>query len=200
MNIILLASLLLTAFAWGKTSAPVVIMETSLGTMEIELNQEKAPATVKNFLSYVDDKFYEGTIFHRVISNFMIQGGGFTKEMTQKPTRGPIKNEADNGLRNEPGTIAMARTSDPHSATSQFFINVSENSFLNHTSETPQGWGYAVFGKVTKGMDVVKRIQTVKTTNRAGHSNVPVEPVVITSVQRKAAASPKSEKSKSGKK
>lgn len=168
---------------WGKN--PVVTIETSQGTVEIELNQEKAPATVANFLKYVDEGFYNGTIFHRVINNFMIQGGGFTPDMKEKKTHAPIKNEAANGLRNDTGTIAMARTSDPHSATAQFFINVNDNTFLNHTSTSTSGYGYAVFGKVTNGMHVVNRIKTVKTGNLAGHADVPMDAVIIKSVKRK---------------
>jgi peptidyl-prolyl cis-trans isomerase B (cyclophilin B) len=164
---------------------PMVVMETSHGTIEIELFQEKAPKTVANFLKYVDAKFYDGTIFHRVINNFMIQGGGFTEKMQEKKTREPIKNEANNGLRNDVGTLAMARTSDPHSATGQFFINVADNAPLNHTGETMNGWGYAVFGKVTNGMHVVNRIKMVKTGNLAGYSDVPMDPVIIKSVKRK---------------
>lgn len=164
---------------------PQLIMETTHGSIEIELYQDKAPKTVANFLKYVDDKFYDGTIFHRVINNFMIQGGGFNERMAEKPTRAPIQNEANNGLRNEVGTLAMARTSDPHSATAQFFINVNDNSFLNHSAPTEQGWGYAVFGKVTSGMHVVNRIKTVKTGNVAGHGDVPMDTVLIKSVKRK---------------
>jgi peptidyl-prolyl cis-trans isomerase B (cyclophilin B) len=164
---------------------PMVVMETSHGTIEIELLQEKAPKTVANFLKYVDAKFYDGTIFHRVINNFMIQGGGFTEKMQEKKTREPIKNEANNGLRNDVGTLAMARTSDPHSATGQFFINVADNAPLNHNGETMNGWGYAVFGKVTNGMHVVNRIKMVKTGNLAGYSDVPMDPVIIKNVKRK---------------
>lgn len=162
---------------------PVVAMETSMGTIEIELYADKAPETVKNFLQYVDDGFYSGTIFHRVIDGFMIQGGGFTEDMTQKPTRSPIKNEATNGLKNERGTIAMARTMVVDSATSQFFINVVDNPFLNHVDKNQ--YGYAVFGKVVAGMDVVDKIKAVPTTVKKGHENVPVTPVVIKSIKRK---------------
>lgn len=165
--------------------SPIVVMETSHGTIEIELNQDKAPITVANFLKYVDEKFYDGTIFHRVIGTFMIQGGGFTDKMVEKKTRAPIKNEATNLLPNEVGTIAMARTSDPHSASAQFFINVADNSFLNHTSTTESGYGYAVFGKVTSGMHVVNRIKAVKTGNLNGYSDVPMDPVIIKSVKMK---------------
>ena len=164
---------------------PVVVIETSKGAIEVELWPEKAPITVENFLKYVDEGFYDGTIFHRVIDGFMIQGGGFTADMTQKPTRAPIQNEADNGLRNEPYTLAMARTSDPHSATAQFFINVNDNGFLNHTEKSPRGWGYAVFGKVTSGEEVVDAIKKVATTTRGMMQDVPIEPVVIQKVSRR---------------
>jgi peptidyl-prolyl cis-trans isomerase B (cyclophilin B) len=160
-----------------------VKLETSKGDIVIELNEEKAPMTVQNFLNYVRDGFYDGTIFHRVIPSFMVQGGGFDDQMMQKMTKDPIKNEADNGLSNERGTIAMARTQDPHSATAQFFINHKDNPFLNHTAPNIQGWGYCVFGKVTEGMDVVDAIAGVKTTNRAGHSDVPEDVVVITAAK-----------------
>ncbi|MBY0517209.1 MAG: peptidyl-prolyl cis-trans isomerase [Bacteriovoracaceae bacterium] len=166
-------------------ASPVVVMQTSHGTIEIELNEEKAPESVKNFLKYVDDKFYDGTIFHRVISSFMIQGGGFTPKMEQKKTRAAIKNEAGNGLTNDVGTIAMARTSEIHSATSQFFINVENNTMLNHRDNTDAGFGYAVFGKVTSGMHVVNRIKAVRTGNRGGHGDVPMDNVVIKNVRRK---------------
>lgn len=157
----------------------LVILHTNFGNITLELNKEKAPVTVENFVNYVKKGHYDGTIFHRVISNFMIQGGGFDKDMNQKPTDAPIKNEANNGLKNTIGTIAMARTPDPHSASTQFFINVTDSSFLDFTSETQQGWGYAVFGKVTEGMDVVEKIKVVKTGRHGGHQDVPVEPVVI---------------------
>jgi peptidyl-prolyl cis-trans isomerase B (cyclophilin B) len=182
-SILLLSMTLFMNMAFAGN--PMVIMETSHGTIEIELFQEKAPKTVANFLKYVDAKFYDVTIFHRVINNFMIQGGGFTEKMKEKKTREPIKNEANNGLRNDVGTLAMARTSDPHSATGQFFINVADNAPLNHTGETMNGWGYAVFGKVTNGMHVVNRIKMVKTGNLAGYSDVPMDPVIIKSVKRK---------------
>lgn len=162
-----------------------VVLETNHGAIEIELNEEKAPNTSKNFISYVKKGFYDGTIFHRVIDGFMIQGGGMTADMKEKKADAPIKNEAQNGLRNEKGTIAMARTSDPHSASSQFFINVVDNDFLNHTAPTSAGWGYAVFGKVSKGMDVVNKIKSVATTSKAGHSNVPVDAVIIKSAKLK---------------
>jgi peptidyl-prolyl cis-trans isomerase B (cyclophilin B) len=160
-----------------------VKLETSKGDIVIELNEEKAPVTVQNFLKYVRDGFYDGTIFHRVIPNFMIQGGGFNNQMMEKMTQDPIKNEADNGLSNDRGTIAMARTQDPDSATAQFFINHKDNAFLNHTGPSIQGWGYCVFGKVTDGMDVVDEIAGVKTTNRAGHSDVPEDTIVITAAK-----------------
>jgi peptidyl-prolyl cis-trans isomerase B (cyclophilin B) len=157
----------------------MIKLETSKGDIQIELDSEKAPVTVENFLGYVRSGHYDGTIFHRVIDGFMIQGGGFDHEMKQKDTREPIKNEADNGLKNEKYTLAMARTMDPHSATAQFFINVSDNSFLNYTAPNPRGWGYAVFGKVVEGQDVVDEIRKVKTGSHGPHQDVPVEPVVI---------------------
>ena len=157
-----------------------VKLATTKGDIVIELNEDKAPVTVANFLQYVRDGFYDGTIFHRVIPNFMIQGGGFNDQMVQKMGQDPIKNEADNGLANDRGTLAMARTPDPDSATSQFFINHKDNAFLNYTAPSPQGWGYCVFGEVTEGMDVVDEIAKVKTTNRAGHSDVPEDVIVIT--------------------
>jgi peptidyl-prolyl cis-trans isomerase B (cyclophilin B) len=153
-----------------------------MGDVKIELDRAKAPKTVDIFLAYVKDKHYDGTIFHRVIPGFMIQGGGMDKDMKEKATKAPIPNEADNGLKNEVGTLAMARTSDPNSATAQFFINVKDNTFLNHREKSQQGWGYAVFGKVIEGMDVVKKIENVKTATKLPHQNVPVEPVVIKSI------------------
>lgn len=159
-----------------------ILMTTTVGPMTLELDADNAPKTVENFLSYVSKGFYDGTIFHRVINNFMVQGGGFTADMEQKATQTPIENEANNGLKNTRGTIAMARTQDPHSATAQFFINVQDNDFLNHTGENMQGWGYAVFGKVTDGEDVLDRIRCVQTGNQAGHQDVPVEPIIIESV------------------
>ncbi|HCB14802.1 MAG TPA: hypothetical protein DEP36_14720 [Gammaproteobacteria bacterium] len=161
----------------------MINLHTSLGIIGIELDQEKAPATAANFLQYARDGFYNGTLFHRVIPNFMIQGGGMESDMSQKPTRDPIRNEADNGLKNIAGSIAMARTSDPHSASSQFFINLKNNDFLDHRSPTSQGWGYCVFGQVTAGMDVVEAIARVATTSRRGHQDVPVEEVVITKAE-----------------
>ena len=160
-----------------------ILMTTTVGPMTLELDADNAPKTVENFLSYVADGFYDGTIFHRVINNFMIQGGGFTADMEQKETQAPIENEANNGLKNAHGTIAMARTQDPHSATAQFFINVQDNDFLNHTGENMQGWGYAVFGKVTEGMDVVDKIRSVRTGNRGFHQDVPMEDVIIESAE-----------------
>ncbi|HVS26834.1 MAG TPA: peptidylprolyl isomerase [Burkholderiales bacterium] len=157
----------------------MVKFHTSLGTITLELNAGKAPLTVANFLQYVESGFYGSTLFHRVIDGFMIQGGGFEPGMKQKATRGPIKNAADNGLKNEAYTIAMARTSNPHSASSQFFINVADNSFLNFTAATPQGHGYCVFGRVVEGADVVDKIRKVKTGMRAGHEDVPVQDVII---------------------
>ena len=160
---------------------PMVIMKTSMGDITIELFADKAPATVTNFLQYVDDKHYDGTIFHRVIDNFMIQGGGFTTDMTQKPTRAPIKNEATNKVANARGTLAMARTMDVDSATAQFFINVKDNGFLNHSDNTPRGFGYCVFGQVLEGMDVVDKIVAKPTGNVRGMDDVPLKPVVIES-------------------
>ncbi|MEU6595265.1 peptidylprolyl isomerase [Streptomyces sp. NPDC046881] len=160
-----------------------VELNTNFGRIVVELNDAEAPKTVENFLSYVRSGHYDGTIFHRVINGFMIQGGGFTPDMSQKPTQAPIQNEADNGLKNNNYTLAMARTNDPHSATAQFFINVSDNAFLNYSAKTPTGWGYAVFGKVTEGQDVVDSIKGVKTGSRGGHQDVPTEPVVIESAK-----------------
>lgn len=165
--------------AAAERSKPLVKLETSMGEIVLELNSEKAPATAANFLQYVKDGFYDGTTFHRVISTFMIQGGGFDATMQEKPTRAPIKNEANNGLANAPYTIAMARTQDPHSATSQFFINVADNKMLNHRDQTMPGWGYCVFGKVIKGQEVVDKIKAVATATKGMHQNVPVEPVTI---------------------
>ena len=163
---------------------PVVIIKTSKGDIQVELFQDKAPATVKNFLQYVDTKHYNGTIFHRVINGFMVQGGGFTKDFAQKPTQAPIKNEAANGLKNQKGTLAMARTSDVDSATSQFFINVADNAFLDFKSPTPQGFGYCVFGKVTKGMEVVDQITGVATTSHGPYDDVPVEAIEIIEITK----------------
>jgi len=157
----------------------MIKLTTSAGEITIEMFADKAPKTVENFEQYVRDGFYDGTIFHRVINNFMIQGGGFEPGMVQKETRDTIENEADNGVANENGTIAMARTGDPHSATAQFFINVKDNSFLNHTAPNANGWGYCVFGKVVDGLEVLEAIKSVETTTRAGHQDVPAEDVVI---------------------
>jgi len=180
----LLASILAPARLWAEEAKhTMVLMKTSLGDIKIELFDDKAPVTVKNFLAYVNDRFYDGTIFHRVIPNFMIQGGGYDKDLQQKPTKPPIKNEANNGLKNQVGTIAMARTSVVDSATSQFFINVKDNAFLDHRDETPAGFGYAVFGKVVEGMDVVMKIAQVPTQRVGMHEAVPKEPVIIQSVR-----------------
>ncbi|BCG48037.1 Peptidyl-prolyl cis-trans isomerase PpiB [Citrifermentans bremense] len=162
---------------------PVVLMETSMGNVKIELFKDKAPISVRNFLSYVKDSYYDGTIFHRVIKNFMVQGGGLDESMQPKKTKFAIKNEATNGLKNVRGTLAMARTSVVDSATSQFFINVVDNAFLDHAGKTPDRFGYAVFAQVIEGMDVVDAIREVKTGNKAGHQDVPVEPVFINSIR-----------------
>ena len=161
----------------------MVKLHTTMGDITLELDSEKAPKTVENFLQYVKDGFFDGTIFHRVIDGFMIQGGGFEPDMTQKATRGMLENEATNGLKNDAYTVAMARTPNPHSATAQFFINVSNNSFLNHTAPTPQGFGYAVFGKVVEGKEVVDAMKKVRTGSRAGHQDVPLEDIVITKAE-----------------
>ncbi len=177
----------LLAFPLSNTAAdknPKVIMKTSMGDITLELYMDKAPVTVKNFLGYVDDKFYDGTIFHRVIKGFMIQGGGHTADMNKKPTKGAIKNEADNGLSNKKGTIAMARMPDPHSATAQFFINHADNDNLDFSAKTDQGYGYCVFGKVVAGMDVVDAIANVKIMTRRGTPNVPRETIEIISVTK----------------
>ena len=157
----------------------MVKLETNMGDIFLELFEDNAPKTVTNFLEYVRAGHYDGTIFHRVIDGFMVQGGGMTSDMQAKPTNAPIENEADNGVKNDAYTLAMARTGDPHSATAQFFINVKNNSFLNHTAKTAQGWGYAVFGKVAKGHGVVNKMKTVTTGDKAGHSDVPVTPIEI---------------------
>lgn len=162
----------------------MISLQTNFGTIRIELDFDKAPLSARNFQDYVEQGFYDGALFHRVIDNFMIQGGGFTSGLRDKRTSGAtIQNEADNGLRNLTGTLAMARTSDPHSATAQFFINVSDNGFLDHRDKSPGGWGYAVFGKVIEGMDVVNRIKGCATTSMAGHSDVPVDEVIIESAK-----------------
>lgn len=189
-SLVLTALMTLVAVgAMGVSSAPaaeknpIVTIETSMGDIQVELFADKAPATVKNFLSYVDDKFYDGVVFHRVISNFMIQGGGMEPGLKEKKTKEAIKNEADNNVSNERGTIAMARTSDPDSATAQFFINVKDNNFLNHKSKLPKEYGYCAFGKVIKGMDVVDKIKEVEVEDKGAHQSVPVKDVVIKSIR-----------------
>jgi cyclophilin family peptidyl-prolyl cis-trans isomerase len=167
-----------------QSANPIVLLETSLGSIRVELWADKAPKTVENFLSYVDEKFFDGTIFHRVIDGFMIQGGGMTPDMRQKSTHKPVQNEARADVPNARGTIAMARTNVVDSATAQFFINVADNDFLNHRDKTPAGFGYAVFGKVIDGMDVVDKIKAVKTTNSGGHQDVPEKAVTIVSIKR----------------
>jgi cyclophilin family peptidyl-prolyl cis-trans isomerase len=183
-TLIILVTLMCTGSAIAADINPKVVLETSKGKIVLELFPGNAPETVKNFLNYVDAKFYDGMIFHRVIPNFMIQGGGFTTDMKRKNPQAPIKNEADTGLKNERGTIAMARTGDPHSATAQFFINSKNNDFLNHKSKTQQGWGYTAFGKVIEGMKTVNAISAVKTKTSGGFRDVPAEPVVIQSAKR----------------
>jgi peptidyl-prolyl cis-trans isomerase B (cyclophilin B) len=171
------------SYSLDKGTKTMVKLRTNHGTITLELDAEKAPNTVKNFLEYVNSGFYTNTIFHRVIDGFMIQGGGFEPGMKQKPVNAPIKNEAANGLKNDNYTVAMARTNDPHSATAQFFINVKNNGFLNYSAPNPQGYGYCVFGKVIDGMDVVDAIRKVKTGNRAGFQDVPLEDVIITKAE-----------------
>ena len=185
LPVLLLACALLAAPQAIRAQGPdpVVKLETSMGDILVRLDARKAPMTTANFLEYVKAGQYDGTIFHRVIKDFMIQGGGMTASLREKTTRAPIKNEADNGLRNRKYTIAMARTSDPHSATAQFFINVKDNSFLDHRSKDPQGWGYAVFGKVVAGTDVVDAIAAVRTASRSWYGDVPVEDVVMEKVE-----------------
>jgi len=183
MAITALLALGLTLSGWAKAN-PKILMKTSKGDIIIELFLQKAPVTVENFLCYVDDGFYDGTIFHRVIKGFMIQGGGYTTELHRKSTRPPIKNEATNGLSNKRGTIAMARTMEINSATAQFFINLVDNTFLDHRDNTPEGYGYCVFGRVIQGMDVVDAIAEVKTMTRRGMRNVPRETIEIISVRR----------------
>lgn len=177
--------LLLAGTALFAAENPVVLMKTSMGEIEIELFQDKAPLTVKNFIMYANKGFYNGTIFHRVISNFMIQGGGFTPGMKEKKTSAPVKNEADNGLLNKAGTVAMARTADVHSATAQFFINVLNNPSLDYKSSTSEGYGYCVFGKVIKGMDVVNKIRSVQTRTVGYFDDVPLNDVIIYSIKKK---------------
>lgn len=167
----------------SKKGNPMIRMTTSQGVIDIELFEKEAPATTANFLQYVKDGFFDGVVFHRVIPGFMVQGGGFAPGMKQKPTRATIQNEADNGLKNKRGTLAMARTSDPHSASAQFFINLVDNSFLDFTAKNDRGWGYAVFGRVTAGMDVVDKIAKAPTANVGGHGDVPVQDVVIQSAK-----------------
>lgn len=193
-TVVLVAILSLVFFPTIKGNEPMnetssenvqVLIETTMGNITIELDMQNAPNTSSNFLAYVDDGYFVDTTFHRVIPNFMVQGGGITADMRDKPSkRAPIQNEANNGLKNDRGTLAMARTGDPHSATSQFFINHADNAFLNFSSETMQGWGYAVFGKVVDGMDVVDEIAKVKTGSKGGHQDVPVETITITAVSR----------------
>ena len=185
MKISTLVAVAALAFSSLAVAAnPEVELKTNMGTITLELYADKAPKTVENFLQYVKDGFFKGTIFHRVINGFMVQGGGFTNDFAQKKPRAPVQNEANNGLKNDIGTIAMARTSDPQSATAQFFINHKNNDFLNHNSPTPQGWGYAVFGKVTKGMDVVNKIAALETGPMGPfQSDVPRKPVVIEDVK-----------------
>ena len=183
-TLIVLIMLIFIGSANAQDINPKVVFDTSKGKIVLELFPGNAPETVKNFLSYVDAKYYDGTIFHRVIPNFMIQGGGFTTDMKRKTPRAPIKNEADKGLKNDRGTIAMARTGDPHSATAQFFINSKKNDFLNYSSKTQQGWGYAAFGKVVEGMKTLDAISAVKTKTSGGFRDVPAEPVVIKSATR----------------
>ena len=176
--LVVASSVVNTAWA-AEAASPRVRLDTSQGGITLELDAEAAPKTVENFLSYVRDGFFDDTIFHRVIKGFMIQGGGLTADLKKKPTKPPVENEADNGLHNLQGTIAMARTNDPHSATSQFFINTVNNDFLDHSAKTDRGWGYCVFGKVVEGMDVVETIEKVRTASKAGRGDVPVEPIVI---------------------
>jgi len=182
----LILTILLLSAGVTTSAAPAnprVKITTSMGVIVLELDAQKAPVTVKNFLQYVNDRHYDGTVFHRVMPGFMIQGGGFVPGLREKPTRAPIRNEADNGLRHLTGTIAMARTPDPHSASSQFFINVNDNDGLNHSSKTDEGWGYAVFGRVVQGMDVVMKIVAVPTADIGPHEKVPVMDVVIRKVE-----------------
>lgn len=177
----LVALSLILATAVRAEQAPRVKLTTSMGEVVLEMAPDKSPASVDNFLAYVRAGFYDGTLFHRVIDGFMIQGGGFSEDFSKRSTRDPVRNEADNGLRNVKGTVAMARTSDPHSATAQFFINLADNAFLDHRSPDPQGWGYTVFGRVVEGMDVVNRIGSVATGIRGSFSDVPLQPVMIQS-------------------
>ena len=189
--ILAFALALLTITAQADNHNTMLQMNTSMGSIEIELFAEQAPLSTANFLEYVNSGFFDGLIFHRVIPGFMIQGGGMDAQMREKSNNAPIQNEADNGLKNDRGTLAMARTSNPHSATSQFFINLVNNDFLNHSSKDARGWGYAVFGKVSKGMDVVDAIAQVSTGNSGYHQDVPKQPIVIESVELLAGATPK---------
>lgn len=182
-NLFLAFSLMMSASVFAAN--PKVIIKTNKGDIEAELFEDKAPLSVKNFLAYVEKGHYKNTVFHRVINNFMIQGGGMDKDLKEKPVMAPIKNEAHNGVKNETGTLAMARTNEVDSATSQFFINVADNAFLDHREKTPSGYGYAVFGKVTSGMPVVNMIKTVKTGTRGMYEDVPLEPVVILDITKK---------------
>ena len=179
ISILIVTLFCIAQAVWAGSSSPRVLLETSKGVITLELDSKAAPKSVENFLGYVRDGFYDGTIFHRVIKGFMIQGGGFTEDMKQKSTHAPIANEADNGLQNKRGTVAMARTMDPHSATAQFFINTVDNTFLDHKGKTANGWGYCVFGKVVEGMNVVDAIESVSTTSKAGQRDVPSTPVTI---------------------
>jgi cyclophilin family peptidyl-prolyl cis-trans isomerase len=182
--LLLTLAILLPAVGMAQIKGnPRMKITTNHGVIVLQLDAEKAPESTKNFQRYVEQGHFDGTVFHRVIPGFMIQGGGFEPGLKQKPTGEPIQNEADNGLKNEIGTIAMARTSDPHSATAQFFINTSDNDFLNHKSKDPQGWGYAVFGKVTEGLDVIKKIEAVATHTVGGYGDVPVEDVIIEKIE-----------------
>lgn len=183
----LLAILVAVSAIQAQDDDPSVILITTMGEIVIELDSDKAPGSVKNFLEYVDSGFYDGTIFHRVIDRFMIQGGGFTEDMTQKKTRAAIGNEADNGLSNVRGSVAMARRGDPHSASAQFFINTVDNDALDHKNKTAQGWGYTVFGKVVEGMDVVDEIAVVKTSSQGSFRDVPSQPVIIIEAKRRGA-------------
>lgn len=183
-SILSVCSIILFSTSLARAESNVIVIKTSMGDIKVELYQEKAPISVKNFLSYVDDGFYDDTIFHRVINGFMIQGGGFTADMKKKSTRDPIKNEAGNGLKNLRGTLAMARTGIVDSATAQFFINDADNDFLDHKDDSPGGFGYAVFGRVIEGIDIVDKIRKVTTTSRSGMQDVPTEPVMIESIRR----------------
>jgi len=185
LSFALFSSLFFSTTPYAEENIVNVIIKTTKGEMTVELYKDKAPVTVENFLSYVDSQFYDGTIFHRVIKDFMIQGGGLTPDFVEKEANSPIKNEADNGLKNDKYTIAMARTMDPHSATCQFFINHTDNDFLNFTAKTEDGWGYCVFGKVTGGMDVVEAIANTKTMTAHGMRDVPRETIEIISIRRK---------------